>query len=391
MNWLYTLMERVKPLFMKGGKLERLYPLYEMPATILFVEPKETTRGAHIRDSVDMKRWMITVVAALVPCTLFGIFNIGLQHFRSMGITDPAMSQMFLKGMAVFAPKFITVFAVGGIWEVIFSIVRKEDVNEGFLVTGFLIPLIIPPTIPLWVLVVATSFGIVIGKEVFGGTGMNIFNPAVVTRAFIFFGYAKTVSGEKPWTAVGERVVDTYTQATPLLVKAADAPTIIDGLAAQGYTWLTMFLGTIPGSVGETSTLLILFMAIVLILTGVGSWRIMLSVLIGGAVTATLLNLLSPSAGHIMALPFHYHLVMGSFAFGMVFMATDPVSAAATGKGKWIYGFCIGVLIIIVRVFSPGYKEGTLLAIMFMNAFAPLIDHYIVRGNIRRRMSYAKK
>jgi len=384
-------MERVKPLFMKGGKLERLYPLYEMPATILFVEPKETTRGAHIRDSVDMKRWMITVVAALVPCTLFGIFNIGLQHYRSMGITDPAMSQMFLKGMAVFAPKFITVFAVGGIWEVIFSIVRKEDVNEGFLVTGFLIPLIIPPTIPLWVLVVATSFGIVIGKEVFGGTGMNIFNPAVVTRAFIFFGYAKTVSGEKPWTAVGERVVDTYTQATPLLVKAADAPTIIDGLAAQGYTWLTMFLGTIPGSVGETSTLLILFMAIVLILTGVGSWRIMLSVLIGGAVTATLLNLLSPSADHIMALPFHYHLVMGSFAFGMVFMATDPVSAAATGKGKWIYGFCIGVLIIIVRVFSPGYKEGTLLAIMFMNAFAPLIDHYIVRGNIRRRMRYAKK
>jgi len=384
-------MERVKPLFMKGGKLERLYPLYEMPATILFVEPKETTRGAHIRDSVDMKRWMITVVAALVPCTLFGIFNIGLQHFRSMGITDPAMSQMFLKGMAVFAPKFITVFAVGGIWEVIFSIVRKEDVNEGFLVTGFLIPLIIPPTIPLWVLVVATSFGIVIGKEVFGGTGMNIFNPAVVTRAFIFFGYAKTVSGEKPWTAVGERVVDTYTQATPLLVNAADAPTIIDGLAAQGYTWLTMFLGTIPGSVGETSTLLILSMAIVLILTGVGSWRIMLSVLIGGAVTATLLNLLSPSADHIMALPFHYHLVMGSFAFGMVFMATDPVSAAATGKGKWIYGFCIGVLIIIVRVFSPGYKEGTLLAIMFMNAFAPLIDHYIVRGNIRRRMSYAKK
>ncbi len=382
---LKGLLERVEPLFEKGGKLERLYPAYDAFATLAFVLPNRTRSGAHIRDDFDSKRMMITVIIALIPPTLVGIFNVGYQRLLAAGMVEIPLLSAVAQGLLRFLPILIVTYAVGLGWEFLFAVVRRHEVSEGFLVSGFLIALIVPPTIPWWQLAIATSFGVVIGKEIFGGTGMNIFNPALVVRAFLFFAYPAQISGDRVWVAL-----DGYSAATPLAVVAegAEAP-IVDVLAAQGVTWWNSFIGLIPGSIGETSTLAILLGVGLLLITGVGSWRIMLSMLIGGVVMGAVLQLAAPHPGHFMALPVHYHLTLGGFAFGLAYMATDPVSAAATDAGKWIYGFLVGVLSILVRILNPAFPEGVMLAILFMNMFAPLIDHFVVRGNVKQRLARA--
>jgi len=393
MKFLYDFIQKFGPLFKKGGKLEKLYPIYEMGEGFMFVLPHRTKTGAHIRDAIDMKRFMITVYAALIPAFIFGIFNAGYQHFLSIGITA-SVWDIILKGAIVVIPIYLIVLVTGGIWEVLFAVIRKHEINEGFLITSFLIPLIVPPTIPWWQLVTATTFGIVIGKEIFGGVGMNIFNPALVARAFLFFAFPKAMSGNSVWTVFGEKVVDTYTSATPLAVisdTVSGSGGIIDALADKGYTLWNMFLGIIPGSIGETSTLMILLGLFILLLTKTASWRIVLSVFAGGFAMSTLLNQFAPDPTHIFALPAHYHFVMGGFAFGAVFMATDPVSSCGTNKGKYIFGFLIGVLAILVRTLNPAYPEGMMLAILLMNTFAPLIDHFVVLANKKRRLKYASK
>lgn len=379
----------MKKLFEKGGKLEKFYPVYEMFESMLFVTARRTETGAHIRDSFDIKRLMFFVIIAGLPALFFGMYNAGYQHYISQGMaigSQVSHLDCFLRGAYLVIPLIIICYAVGGFWEILFAIVRKEEVNEGLFVTGFLIPCIVPPTLPWWQLAVAVTFGVVIGKELFGGTGMNVFNPALVTRAFLFFAYPGQISGNEVWIDFGSKVVDSFTAATPLAVAMDSAGgSIVDILAAKGYTWWNMFTGLIPGSVAETSTLLILIGGLFLILTGVGSWRIMISVFAGGFVMAGILNYAAPSPSSFLALPFSYHMVMGGFAFGAVFMATDPVSAAGTNTGKYIYGFFIGLLAILIRVLNPAYPEGMMLSILFMNAFAPLIDHVIVSKNIRRR------
>ena len=382
---LKGLLERVEPLFEKGGKLERLYPAYDAFATLAFVLPNRTRSGAHIRDDFDSKRMMITVIIALIPPTLVGIFNVGYQRLLAAGMVEIPFLAAVAQGLLRFLPILIVTYAVGLGWEFLFAVIRRHEVSEGFLVSGFLIALIVPPTIPWWQLAIATSFGVVIGKEIFGGTGMNIFNPALVVRAFLFFAYPAQISGDRVWVAL-----DGYSAATPLAVVAegAEAP-IVDVLAAQGVTWWNSFIGLIPGSIGETSTLAILLGVGLLLITGVGSWRIMLSMLIGGVVMGAVLQLAAPHPGHFMALPVHYHLTLGGFAFGLAYMATDPVSAAATDAGKWIYGFLVGVLSILVRILNPAFPEGVMLAILFMNMFAPLIDHFVVRGNVKQRLARA--
>ena len=381
---LKGLLERVEPLFEKGGKLERLYPAYDAFATLAFVLPNRTRAGAHIRDDFDSKRMMVTVILALIPPTLVGIFNIGYQRLLAAGLEVTFVSAV-AQGLLRFLPILIVTYAVGLGWEFLFAVIRRHEVSEGFLVSGFLIALIVPPTIPLWQLAVATTFGVIIGKEIFGGTGMNIFNPALVVRAFLFFAYPAQISGDRVWVAL-----DGYASASPLALVAegAEAP-IVDVLAAQGVTWWNSFIGLIPGSIGETSTLAILLGIGLLLITGVGSWRIMLSMLIGGVVMAAILNLAAPHPGHFLALPIHYHLTLGGFAFGLAYMATDPVSAAATDAGKWVYGFLVGVLSILVRILNPAFPEGVMLAILFMNMFAPLIDHFVVRSNVKKRLARA--
>ena len=379
---LKGLLGRIEPLFEKGGKLERLYPAYDAFATLAFVLPTRTKAGAHIRDDFDSKRMMVTVIIALIPPTLMGIFNVGFQRLLAMGVA-PEFLPAVVQGLIRFLPILIVTYVVGLGWEFLFAVVRRHEVSEGFLVSGFLIALIVPPTIPWWQLAIATSFGVVIGKEIFGGTGMNIFNPALVVRAFLFFAYPAQISGDRVWVAL-----DGFSSATPLAVVAEGAQVpIVDALAAQGVTWWNSFIGLIPGSIGETSTLAILLGIGLLLITGVGSWRIMLSMLIGGVVMAAILNLAAPHPGHFMALPVHYHLTLGGFAFGLAYMATDPVSAAATDAGKWIYGFIVGVLSILVRLLNPAFPEGVMLAILFMNMFAPLIDYFVVRGNMKKRLA----
>jgi len=384
-------MKKVGKYFEKDGKLHLFHPIYDMAATLMFVGPERTVKGAHIRDYYDVKRLMISVLFAAVPAFLVGIYNAGYQHFASMG-QDPGVIAIMIRGMWLVIPILIVAYGVGGFWEILFAVVRKHEVNEGLLVTGFLIPLIVPPTIPLWQVAVATSFGVVVGKEVFGGTGMNVFNPALVTRAFLFFAYPGAISGDRVWTDFGDKVVDTYTGATPLAVASIPgSASVVDTLAQNGYSFLDMFIGLIPGSVGETSALAILMGAVFLLINGVASWRIILSVFTGGFVMASIFNLAAPSAGSILALPAHYHFVMGGFAFGAVFMATDPVSSAATETGKLVYGFLIGVLAILIRGLNPAYPEGMMLAILFMNAFAPLIDNIVVWQNVRRRQKRASE
>ncbi|MGD9489539.1 MAG: NADH:ubiquinone reductase (Na(+)-transporting) subunit B [Calditrichaceae bacterium] len=394
MKALQKLLEKNKPLFEKGGKFEKYFPLFEAMDTILFWTSERTKKGPHVRDALDIKRFMMVVVIALLPAILVGAYNIGFQHFNAIGM-ESTIWDAFLHGLLKMMPIILVSYAVGGFWEVLFAIIRKHEINEGFLVTGILFPLTLPPTIPLWEVAVAITFGVVIGKEVFGGTGMNILNPALTARAFVFFAYPGKISGDKVWTAIDlakDKVIDGFSGATPLLVAAGTEPgeSAVKSVTDAGFSFYDMFIGLIPGSIGETSTLAILIGALILIVTGVGSWRIMVSVFVGGGLTAFLMNSVAGAASTGMfTLPSYYHLVMGGFAFGAVFMATDPVSASQTNLGKWIYGLLIGALAILIRTVNPAYPEGMMLAILFMNIFSPLIDYFVVKANIKRRLSRA--
>lgn len=377
MKALRRYVDKIKPHFDRGGRFEKLHSTFEAFETFLFVPNHVTRSGAHIRDAMDMKRLMSVVVIAMIPALLFGMWNVGYQHYLSIGETK-GFWEIFLFGAIKVMPIVVVSYVVGLGIEFAFAQVRHHEVNEGFLVSGMLIPLVLPPDIPLWMVAVATAFAVIIGKEVFGGTGMNILNPALTARAFLFFAYPQDMSGDKVWIA---EKADAFSGATPLAQAAAgnlqDMPSAMD-----------RFIGIIPGSIGETSTLLILVGALILLYTGVGSWRIMLSGFAGGYLMGLLFNLWGANA--FMQVPAHEQLIMGGFAFGVVFMATDPVSAAQTTRGKWIYGFLIGVFGILIRVFNPAYPEGIMLAILFMNVMAPLIDHYVVEANIKRRLKRIK-
>jgi Na+-transporting NADH:ubiquinone oxidoreductase subunit B len=383
MNSLRKKFDKLKPLFSEGGRYAKLRSVFEGFESFLFVPDRVTFRGSHIRDSIDLKRTMSVVIVALLPALLFGAYNVGLQHFRSVG-EQVTILRSFGFGFLKILPMLVVSYTVGLGIEFTAAQLRGHEINEGFLVTGILIPLIMPIDIPLWMLALATAFAVILGKEVFGGTGMNVFNPALLARAFLFFSYPKWMTGDKVWTeglTAGKNIIDGFSGATPLSLCAA-------GETAKIPSFMNMFIGTIPGSIGETSTLVILIGAFILIATGVGSWKIIVSVFAGGMATGLLFNAIS--ANPYMEMPFYYHFVMGGFAFGAVFMATDPVSGAQTEIGKWIYGFMIGVLSIFIRVVNPAYPEGVMLAILLMNLFAPLIDYFVVQSNINRRLKRAK-
>jgi len=377
MKSLRNFLDRVKPQFEKGGKYEKLHSTFEAFETFLFVPNKVTHAGSHIRDAIDMKRTMTVVIIALIPSLLFGIYNVGYQHFLSHGETA-GFWQMFGFGLVKVLPIIVVSYVVGLGIEFAFAQARGHEVNEGFLVSGMLIPLVMPPDIPLWMLALSVAFAVIFGKEVFGGTGMNVMNPALTARAFLFFAYPQDMSGDKVWIA---EKADAFSGATPLGHALVGD---FDKMQAP----IDMLLGFIPGSIGETSVIAILLGAVILIATGIGSWKIMLSAVIGALGFGFFLNLVS--FNEYTAIPAHIHLIMGGFAFGIVFMATDPVSAAQTNLGKWIYGLLIGVLVILIRVFNPAYPEGVMLAILLMNVFAPLIDYYVVEANIKRRLKRMK-
>ncbi len=401
MKFIRNILDKQKPNFQKGGKFEKYHHLFEAGETFLFVPNiVAKKKGVQIRDMVDLKRMMMTVVIAMLPCILFGIWNVGHQHFIAIGYAATLLEKIIL-GSKIVLPIILVSYLAGGFVEVMFSTIRKHPINEGFLVTGMLIPLIMPPTIPLWQVALATVFATLIAKEVFGGTGMNILNVALTARVFLYFAYPSDISGDV-WTYYGEntQVISGYSGATPLALGA----TTVDGTSVEKvttlfeeyahdikqdkmYSFANMFLGTIPGSIGETSTLMCLMGAIILIATGVGSWKIIVSVFAGAYFMGFLFNWIG--INEFMLLPPHYHFVIGGLAFGAVFMATDPVTAAQTETGKWIYGFIIGVLTVIVRLFNPAYPEGIMLAILFMNVFAPLIDYYVVNANKKRRLKRA--
>lgn len=398
MKALRGFLDKIHPAFAKGGRLERLYPIYEMADTFLYTPGEVTQNASHVRDALDLKRLMSTVGAALTPCILMAMYNTGLQANRAileMGLEnvegwrayiftvllgfsfDPYnMLGNFIHGALYFVPVFLVTNIVGGLCEAIFSIVRKHEINEGFLVTGLLFPLTLPPTIPLWQVAVGIAFGVIVGKEVFGGTGKNFLNPALTARAFLFFAYPAEISGDAVWTAV-----DGFSGATPLSIAATEGASGLE----QSVNWGHAFLGTIQGSMGETSTLACLIGAVILIGSGIGSWRIMLGMLLGGLLTSGLLYCIGSDSNPMFSISPMWHLVIGSFAFGMVFMATDPVSASMTLTGKWIYGFLVGVMSIVVRSLNPAFPEGVMLSILFGNVFAPLIDYYVVKANVKRR------
>jgi Na+-transporting NADH:ubiquinone oxidoreductase subunit B len=381
MKLFKNILESVKPHFIEGGKLEKMYPAYDAFETFLFVPDHTTHAGSHIRDAIDLKRTMITVVLALLPALFFGMWNVGQLHFTAIGEEFTLMSA-FTFGALKMLPLIIVSYAVGLGIEFAFAISRGHSVNEGYLVTGLLIPMIMPIDVPLWMLAVSVVFAVIIGKEVFGGTGMNILNPALTARAFLFFAYPSFMSGDKVWINTGDgNVVDGFSGATPLADLAANIPVDMSMVGS-------FFYGTIPGSVGETSTLAILIGAVILLVSGIASWRTMLSTFAGGYVMGLLFNLWG--ANEFMMMPSYLHLLLGGFAFGAVFMATDPVTASQTNRGKLIVGFLIGVLAVLIRVFNPAYPEGMMLAILFMNVFAPLVDHYVVGANIKRRLKRLK-
>lgn len=392
MKALENYIKKIKPNFEKGGKLEKWMPVFESFETFLFVLGNTTPKkGTHIRDAMDLKRTMSVVVIALIPAMLFGMWNIGYQHYLSLGQTEIGIMEAFAHGFIRVLPLIIVSYVAGLGTEFVFVYVKGKEIEEGFLVSGLLIPLIVPVDVPLWMLAVATILAVIFGKEVFGGTGMNIVNPALLARAILFFAYPAQMSGDKVWISgftSGEGVADGFSGATPLAHGAAGHE-IVDGVGNQLSTF-DYFMGWIPGSVGETSTLMILIGAAILIYTGVGNWKIMLSGVVGGAAMGLLLNFFATETNPYMALPWFDHLFLGGFAFGMVFMATDPVTATQTERGKWIYGFLIGFIAILVRVLNPAYPEGVMLAILLMNVFAPLIDHYVIQGNIKRRLKRLK-
>jgi len=379
MQFINNIMEKFRPHYKKGGKYEKYGPAFFGIDTFLFVPNHTTKSGAHIRDGIDLKRIMIVVVFALIPVTLFGIWNIGFQHFSQLGI-EKGFWELFGFGAIRFLPMVVVSYAVGLSIEFAFAIFRGHAVNEGYLVSGLLIPLIMPIDLPLWMLAISVIFAVIIGKEAFGGTGMNILNPALVARAFAFFSYAGSMSGDTVWVA-DAAITDGVSGETVL-------GTLASGKEA-GLSVMDMFIGYMPGSVGETSVLMILLGAGFLFFTGIANWRIMLATVVGGAVTALLFNLWGLNS--LMEFPWWQHLMVGGFLFGAVFMATDPVTATQTSKGMWIYGFLIGMIAILVRVFNGAYPEGMMMAILLMNVFAPLIDHYVIKGNIKQRKNRLEK
>lgn len=383
MDSLRKKIDKIRPHFMEGGKYSKLRSVFEGFESFLFVPDRVTFKGSHIRDSIDLKRTMTVVIIALIPAFLFGAYNTGLQHFRSIGV-ESGLLQNFWFGFLKILPLVIVSYVTGLGIEFIAAQLRGHEINEGFLVSGLLIPLVMPVDVPLWMLALATAFAVILGKEIFGGTGMNIFNPALLARAFLFFSYPGWMTGDKVWIeglTQGQNVIDGFSGATPLSLLA-------QGEAVKLPSFMEMFIGTIPGSIGETSTIAILIGAVILIATGIGSWKIIISTFAGGLFMGLLLNVFAVNS--YMELPFYYHFVMGGFAFGAVFMATDPVSGSQTETGKWIYGFLIGVLSLLIRILNPAYPEGVMLAILLMNVFAPLIDYYVVQSNINHRLRRAR-
>ena len=378
MNFLRKKLDDIKRPFAKGEKWEKLAPAINAFDTFLFVPNHTTQKGAHIRDAVDLKRTMVTVIIALIPALLYGIYNTGFQYLIQTE-TNFTFIDAFIHGSLKVLPMVVVSYVVGLTIEFAFAVYRGHEVNEGYLVTGMLIPMIMPVDIPLWMVAISTAFAVIIAKEAFGGTGMNILNPALTARAFAFFAYPTYMSGNKVWVSEAS------------MVDGVSGETILGSLAAGqqvSYSMIDMFSGSIPGSIAETSTLWILVGALILILTGVGSWRIMIGGVIGASIMGILFNLWG--ANPLMSFNWINHLIVGGFAFGIVFMATDPVSAAQTIKGKWIYGILVGILCILIRVFNPAYPEGVMLAILLMNVFAPTIDHYVIEANVKRRENRLK-
>ncbi|MDR3351679.1 MAG: NADH:ubiquinone reductase (Na(+)-transporting) subunit B [Zoogloeaceae bacterium] len=402
---LRQLLDRVAPHFEKGGRFEKLYALYEATDTFLYRPASVTRSTAHVRDAMDLKRIMILVWIATFPAMFAGMWNVGFQAnsgyaaypellaaaqgswegwrlwliAQVAGFNPASLWDNLVHGAAYFLPIYFVTFAVGGLWEVLFAVVRGHEVNEGFFVTSVLFALILPPSIPLWQVAIGISFGVVIGKEVFGGTGKNFLNPALTGRAFLFFAYPAQISGDAVWTAV-----DGLTSATPLALAADGAPAYF---SSQGTDWWFALLGIMPGAIGETCAVAILLGGILLLITRIASWRIVSGVMLGMVATSFLFNTIGSATNPMFAMPWYWHLVLGGFAFGMIFMATDPVSAAMTDTGKWIFGGLIGVMVVLIRVVNPAFPEGMMLAILFANLCAPLIDHFVVTANIKRRMA----
>ncbi|MGX2948342.1 NADH:ubiquinone reductase (Na(+)-transporting) subunit B [Frederiksenia canicola] len=405
---LKDLFHKMEPAFQKGGKYEKFYILFEAAYTIFYTPGTVTRKDAHVRDAIDSKRMMLIVWLALFPAMFWGMYNVGNQSIMALAVGDfaqnvansvakdwhfalanglgilnqdaGALAKMLL-GAIFFLPIYLTVFAVGGFWEVLFAMVRKHEINEGFFVTSILLALIVPPTLPLWQAALATTFGVVVAKEVFGGVGKNFMNPALAGRAFLFFAYPAQISGDLVWTAA-----DGFSGATALSQWASGGQVALKHVATgETITWMDAFLGNLPGSVGEVSTLMLMIGAAIIVFARIASWRIIAGVMIGMAATATLFNLIGSETNAMFAMPWHWHLVLGGFALGMFFMATDPVSAAFTNKGKWWYGILIGVMCVLIRVANPAYPEGMMLAILFANLFAPIFDYLVVQGNIKRR------
>lgn len=396
---LKSYIESLEPHFTKGGKFEKMYPLYEAIDTGLYSPPSVTNNTAHVRDGIDLKRIMITVWLCCFPAMFFGMWNLGFQANNALdtmglagiegwrgaiistvaGYDASSIWDNLIFGATYFLPIYAVTFIVGGFWEVLFATIRGHEVNEGFFVTSILFALICPPDIPLWQVALGISFGVVIGKEIFGGTGKNFLNPALTGRAFLFFAYPAQISGDAVWTAV-----DGFSGATPLGLAALGG---VGEIIGSGLTWFDAFSGTIQGSIGETSTIAILLGGSVLLVMGIASWRIVAGVMIGMVSLSTLLNFIGSDTNVMFAMPWYWHLVVGGFAFGMIFMATDPVSSSMTNKGKFFFGALIGVMVVLIRVINPAFPEGMMLAILFSNLFAPLIDHFVVQANIKRRVA----
>jgi Na+-transporting NADH:ubiquinone oxidoreductase subunit B len=403
MKSLRSLLDRVGRNFEKGGRLERFHPFWEAADTFFYTPASVTKGGAHVRDALDLKRMMMTVVIATLPCVYMALYNTGLQanlaldpakvallsdwrheviRWLGVGFSPDSMTACIVHGALYFLPLYLVTMVVGLTWEVLFAVVRRLEVNEGFFVTGILFPLILPPTTPLWQAALGISFGVVLGKEVFGGTGMNFVNPALAARAFLFFAYPADISGDKVWTAVPPgAAIDGFSGATLL----AQMRQMTGPFADQPFSWMKAFIGLEPGSMGETSALACLVGAAILVVTGIGSWRTMAGVTLGTIAMASLFNMIGSSTNHYFAVPFWWHMVAGGWAFGMVFMATDPVTSPFSERGKWIYGALIGAFAVLVRTVNPAYPESMMLVILFMNVVAPVIDYALVKANVRRR------
>lgn len=409
---LKHLFEKMEPAFLPGGKYEKWYALFEATYTFLYTPGTVTHKASHVRDALDSKRMMVLVWLALFPAMFYGMYNVGAQSLTALGqwgaadifnqnvatniandwhfalanllgwlVQDAGVLSKIGIGALFFLPIYVVVFLVGGFWEVLFAMIRKHEINEGFFVTSILLALIVPPTLPLWQAALATTFGVVVAKEVFGGVGKNFMNPALAGRAFLFFAYPAQISGDLVWTAA-----DGFSGATALSQWSTGGQAALQHtVTGQPITWMEAFLGNIPGSIGEVSTLALMIGAAIIVFARIASWRIIAGVMIGMIAASTLFNLIGSTTNFMFAMPWYWHLVLGGFALGMFFMATDPVSAAFTNKGKWWYGALIGVMCVLIRVVNPAYPEGMMLAILFANLFAPIFDYVVVQANIKRR------